>query len=793
MPSDDNEARLNRYKDRLTDKISDSEALKLLLKLRQIRPVTFQLLQQTRIGNAINSWKQQNSGRLQDQTLRQADKLIQKWKKEMEKQSVKTESSSDSSEDSESDREVKSEFVKSEPQYSPGGGDSPNESYTPAKPKKEKPYRPGGFFFDDDEEEEEDDDNEMAEFIQGEEVDEDEEEDSNPFFNSGRPKFDDDDEEDIEALLAAEQAKLDKEERRREDQIQKELLKKQKREEKRKEEKRKLKEEQKLKEERRRKKDEEAKNAEKLKLKAEKKLAEKRKLELEEHEKRKAKKRKLKEAEAKADEQRKAEAKSEKIRKLKEMELEKRRAEKERKRRSEEAARQKVKSEPIVKTEPVTDPFGSSDDDSSDDQSHLNVKSEPRNDDQPTQYQHDPFDDSNSDSDQDHSQPNIKIEPFDPDQSNQFKLPSSTNQSQNGKKKDPKAKVPLVKLAEKSKERRKKEKKRTKTNQIVKQEIDTSGFSFDAMLTMNTAKVKKSKKIKSSTINEHDESVLEFESTSVVKKSSSKLKETLKKKKAEMTDAEAALLATTRKQGNHLMSSQKKVRYVSKVYNLFDLSLKTIKNNPKYLLAPHDFMYSADIIMPAMERLDEKCLHKLEKMQPHLMEDTNHIWRQLCLMKFGAKSCESVEGSGESWKEGFTRLFNENNAKLNFLAKKISKKKEKEEKSNLKSKLAFVQGHVKAPRHVQAAQMRYGTGNDIRNKKYDVHIPGITNEPAKRYSTGSGQIDRRPKPIGNRVNIASDAARRPERPGTSSSSSSDKKKPAPLMKKALAGIRGYKR
>ena len=107
----------------------------------------------------------------------------------MEKQSVKTASSSDStSEDSDSDREVKSEFVKSEPQYSPGGGDSPNESYTPAKPKKEKPYRPGGFFFDDDEEEEEDEDNEMAGFIQGEDdVDEEEdEEDSNPFFNSGK-------------------------------------------------------------------------------------------------------------------------------------------------------------------------------------------------------------------------------------------------------------------------------------------------------------------------------------------------------------------------------------------------------------------------------------------------------------------------------------------------------------------------------------------------------------------------------------------------------------------------------
>ena len=177
---------------------------------------------------------------------------------------------------------------------------------------------------------------------------------------------------------------------------------------------------------------------------------------------------------SKAEERRKAEAKAEEKRRRAEAEAKaeekRRRAEKER-RRAEEAARQKVKSEPIVKTEPVTDPFGSSDDDSSDDQSqptHLNVKSEPRNDDHPPTQSIDPFDDSDSDSDQD--QPNIKNEPYDPVQSNnQFKLPSSgtTTLNQNGKKKDPKDKVPLVKLAEKSKERRKKEKKKTKTNQIV--------------------------------------------------------------------------------------------------------------------------------------------------------------------------------------------------------------------------------------------------------------------------------------------------------------------------------------
>merc|ERR1711990_866923 len=159
---------------------------------------------------------------------------------------------------------------------------------------------------------------------------------------------------------------------------------------------------------------------------------------------RKAKKRKLKEAEAKAEERRKAEEKRRRAEAEAKAEEKRRRAKAEEKerRRAEEVAGQKVKSEPIVKTEPVTDPFGSSDDDSSDDQSqpmHLNVKSEPRNDDhQPTQSI-DPFDDSDSDSDQD--QPHIKNEPYDPVQSNnQFKLPSSgtTTLNQNGKKKNPK-------------------------------------------------------------------------------------------------------------------------------------------------------------------------------------------------------------------------------------------------------------------------------------------------------------------------------------------------------------------
>ena len=44
----------------------------------------------------------------------------------------------------------------------------------------------------------------------------------------------------------------------------------------------------------------------------------------------------------------------------------------------------------------------------------------------------------------------------------------------------------------------------------MKKEIDTAQFSFDAMMSMNTAKVKKKKKLKVGTTDEHDESILEL-------------------------------------------------------------------------------------------------------------------------------------------------------------------------------------------------------------------------------------------------------------------------------------------
>jgi hypothetical protein len=140
--------------------------------------------------------------------------------------------------------------------------------------------------------------------------------------------------------------------------------------------------------------------------------------------------------------------------------------------------------------------------------------------------------------------------------------------------------------------------------------MDTANFSFEALMTMNTAKVKKKKKIKTN-VDESDTSCLLFDTKSTSLKSL-KSKEQKDDPDDQMTDRDAAILASTRARGGGKMmgSQSKKTKYVAKVYTLFELSQKMLENYPMHLLScMHSFVFPADIIMPALERLDEKSLH----------------------------------------------------------------------------------------------------------------------------------------------------------------------------------------
>ena len=139
----------------------------------------------------------------------------------------------------------------------------------------------------------------------------------------------------------------------------------------------------------------------------------------------------------------------------------------------------------------------------------------------------------------------------------------------------------------------------------MKKETDTDNFSFEAMMTMNVAKVKKKKKVKN-VVDESDTKCLQFSSkASSIRPTTSKVAV-----ETEMTDREAAILASSRKKGGGSMMMSKKIKYVTKVYSLKEMALKMLVNHPQYLLTcMHDYFYSADVLMPALERLDEKMLN----------------------------------------------------------------------------------------------------------------------------------------------------------------------------------------
>lgn len=119
----------------------------------------------------------------------------------------------------------------------------------------------------------------------------------------------------------------------------------------------------------------------------------------------------------------------------------------------------------------------------------------------------------------------------------------------------------------------------------------------------------------------------------------------------------------------------------------------------------------------------------------------------------------------------------------------------------MNTKLAFVNGYIKPPPSIARKQAKYGTGNDIRNKKFNVNLPGISvadNGGAVRYSRTSGTIHDRPdhRPRGDqtgrsRVNIQSN--QREARTEQRQSAHTAPKKSAPLMAKALRGINRFRR
>lgn len=774
-------ARVRRLKSKLEkNNMISSKAYSVIFELKEMK-LDRGVLQDTGVGKQLNFWIQENEdkGELNKPTLKFARKLLESWRQlaGATPSSSSSSSSSDSSSDSESEKKVKTE-----------------------KPKEG--YKPGSFFFNDveeEEDEEDDDDDDLAAFI-GDDTD-------MGYLDEPEPAnlhrlFDDDDDDPI-ALLS----KLTKE---------KKLSKKRQNDE------------------------YESKPVKRTKVSAdETELLRKREKE------NKKSIRKAQEAEAaarlesqKAELIRKKEKERHRIRKLREAEesarVEAERARKAAKKAAKLAERIKQETEyvPQVKTEPVED-YGRKSKKKSRPPPIVKeeyvpemtrvkerfevkseyipqpakVKKEKRREKPVVKIERAPSPvekkvDIFGSSDDDDGLLDVKTE-----NQNDFQTPDSFQMPERAPriahmkptykgsapvvKADPDAPMTLTEQLEEKKINKKKDEKKMKkmkkqTNMVAKAELDTEEFSFEAMMTMNTAKVKK-KKSKKINVDDRDANCLQLSQADIRRLPSSAKVAVAKKSEKEMTDREAAFLATSSKRGGcqELILERRRIRHVDRVYPLLEIAQKVLTNHPQFLLNCMDrFIYAADVIMPAMERLDAKSLNLIEEHQPQLEEDTNHIWRKLCVTKYGHIRSKTVEGRGESWKEGYVRLANENDARLKQLTKKIVKKTKNDEEASRNTKLAFVNGFVKAPPNT-----RHSVGNDLRSKLFEVNVPGYSksqhNQTKRTVPGTAGQTRDGRTPVDHtgrsRVNVAS------------STNNASKRKTAPLMQQALRGIAKFKR
>ena len=101
-----------------------------------------------------------------------------------------------------------------------------------------------------------------------------------------------------------------------------------------------------------------------------------------------------------------------------------------------------------------------------------------------------------------------------------------------------------------------------------------------------------------------------------------------------------------------------------------------------------------EVLRPVLEKANAEQLAKIEFYNPHLLENSDILWKTLCQRKY--RSQQPVEM--ESWREMYERCKNEEEGRLKRVKESIFQKKLMSSSCVQKTKIAFVDHVVKAPR-----------------------------------------------------------------------------------------------
>ncbi|KAH9508306.1 hypothetical protein Btru_050772 [Bulinus truncatus] len=164
---------------------------------------------------------------------------------------------------------------------------------------------------------------------------------------------------------------------------------------------------------------------------------------------------------------------------------------------------------------------------------------------------------------------------------------------------------------------------------------------------------------------------------------------------------------------------------ITEVKPLYDLCMQVLIENIDLIDNVGGVPYS--ILKPVLERCTAPQLYQLEDFNPHFLEDTNELWKNLCIRDFRGSKPDELE----SWRELYLRKFEEREVKYQKLKESMSSMITKGQ-AGRKAQLAYVDTVAKPPREVLRKQKQFGTGsiklykggnNAVKSYKASLTVP----------------------------------------------------------------------
>ncbi|KAL7016965.1 hypothetical protein ACKWTF_010209 [Chironomus riparius] len=143
----------------------------------------------------------------------------------------------------------------------------------------------------------------------------------------------------------------------------------------------------------------------------------------------------------------------------------------------------------------------------------------------------------------------------------------------------------------------------------------------------------------------------------------------------------------------------------SEIPKLYELCLRVLTDNLDYVECTGGVPF--DILRPALEKAKPDQLANIEYYNPYLLDDSDILWKPHCQRTWKNRHPAEME----SWRDMYERCIREDAEKLTRLTKNIKVSQDTLSSSVQKTKMAFVDTMVKAPRGVARKQEQFGTAN----------------------------------------------------------------------------------